>query len=646
VNTSPNSNLGTSDDFLTTLESSAPTTFAQRVNTLLELGVSVVPLQVKSKNPCTVHAALDGTTDSDTIDCWIAEYPADSNCGACAFYDGCWFIDDDMGTMAATYKTATGQDLPQTFTVKTSRGFHYYFRHDDASRAVRYGGKDNAKIDIPGYKGEARCNHEYVVGPGSVHPSGIVYEIFNDAPIVPAPAHLLEWLQTAYSLSETLKGKITKAQSNRKSAPGFNKLCDAVGWKPLISRLNAHADERFHNPTLRPGELMYCPMPGHYKPTDKDVVFSSTPFGVIKDAAVLYCFGCGYSGDVVSAVYALDGGKKKYKNIYDCARAICKEENLKFEEFFPANLTEAPAQQTAETFVESGPNPTQTTSAVTNSLKLNLVALSDVEEEIQTWLWLNRIPKDSLSNLSGDSDRGKSLVLYDILARISSGADMPDGAPNPFGGQPKKVILLFSEGSLKTTVKPRMRVMKANMANVLALKSVSCKGETDPNKRLFSLEQDLNRLRQTLQENPDVVLIGFDPITNYLGDKCDMNKSQHVRRVLTPLGELAEDSMVTIIAIIHFNKARDMSAMHRTGGGAAWVEVPRAAWCCLPDDDLEHKGEFIFAPIKNNLGKRVGGLRYRIEETFIDIQGQRASEPLLIWGDVTEKSSRLNMPEG
>ena len=114
-----------------------------------------------------------------------------------------------------------------------------------------------------------------------------------------------------------------------------------------------------------------------------------------------------------------------------------------------------------------------------DELKLDFVPLSQIDAEIQEWLWENRIPKNALTNLSGDADKGKSLTLYDILARISKGADFPDGAKNPFGGRPKKVLLMFSEGSLKTTVKPRMMVMGANMDNVIALKSVSRKGEKD-----------------------------------------------------------------------------------------------------------------------------------------------------------------------
>jgi hypothetical protein len=305
---------------------------------------------------------------------------------------------------------------------------------------------------------------------------------------------------------------------------------------------------------------------------------------------------------------------------------------------------------------ESGTSPTDIYTPVVNptlvqpdmpEARMNLLSLAEVEEEIQRWLWDSRIPLGALTNLSGVADKGKSLVLYDVCARISNGSDFPDGAKNPFQGKPKKVLLLFSEGSLKTTVKPRMMVMGANMANVLTVKSVSRKGETDPDKRQFYLDQDLGRLRQVLRENPDIVLIGFDPLTNYLGDGCNMNLSRDVRKVLTPLGELAEEFGVTVVAIIHFNKNDATNAIYRTGGAAALIEVPRAAWCCVDDDDPERKGGFIFVRIKNNLGKRVGGICYRIEETFISIKGEQASQPRLIWGDASDKTADdlLNLPQ-
>ena len=45
---------------------------------------------------------------------------------------------------------------------------------------------------------------------------------------------------------------------------------------------------------------------------------------------------------MVKACYEIDGGKAKYKTMRDCARAVCQEEDLKFEDFFPPKPTAAP----------------------------------------------------------------------------------------------------------------------------------------------------------------------------------------------------------------------------------------------------------------------------------------------------------------
>ena len=85
------------------------------------------------------------------------------------------------------------------------------------------------------------------------------------------------------------------------------------------------------------------------------------------------------------------------------------------------------------------------------------------------WSWEQRIKKNALTNLSGDADKVFCWTLYDILARISKGADFPDGAQESlWRGDPKRFLLMFSEGSLKTTVKPRTMVMGKNMDNVIA----------------------------------------------------------------------------------------------------------------------------------------------------------------------------------
>lgn len=316
-----------------------PQTLRSRIATLWKMGIPAVPLHPESKEPATLHAAYDATTDRAVIAQWVKKYSPNSNAAAVARYDGFWFLDDDRGTLAEAYKSATGQELPRTFKVKTSRGFHYYFRHDDASRLIRYGIKENSGvIETPEFKGEARCNYQYVVASGSVHPSGTIYEVDIDTPPIAAPVALLKWLQSQYAQSESLKPESEKPKSNGKSDSGFAKLFDAVGYRPLENRINALPDAGVHlERGLKRGDVLPCPMPQH-KHNDY------TPcFGSIKNAPeILHCLGnCQWSGDMVAACYQLDGGSSTHKTMYDCARAICKEEGLNFEEFFSKSIMDA-----------------------------------------------------------------------------------------------------------------------------------------------------------------------------------------------------------------------------------------------------------------------------------------------------------------
>ena len=318
-------------DFLAATLGTA-TTFHERANIVLALGIPIIPLLPRKKDPCTAHGALDASTDMAVISRWVKRNPT-GNVGAVARFDGFWFLDDDAGTLSETYKNVTGQDLPATLKVKTFRGFHYYFRHDEASRLIRFGGHVNSGvISIPGFKGEARCHNQYVVGIDSVHPNGAIYAVENTGPIIAAPVALLEWLQEAYAESEDLKPLAAKPKSRSSGSgdPGFRALLDIVGYRPLLKRMEFGL--------IEPGIVVPCPMPQH-----KHADFTPC-FGPMKEAPeVLHCLGnCGWSGDVVAAVYQLDGGAKKYKTMYDCARAICKEEGLQFEDFFPPKSSEVP----------------------------------------------------------------------------------------------------------------------------------------------------------------------------------------------------------------------------------------------------------------------------------------------------------------
>jgi hypothetical protein len=329
----------------------APRNFYERAAELMKLGIPLIPLAEQDKTPVTANAAKDATVSVEQIEAWAKDYP-NSNVGAVA-KDTFWFLDDDAGTLH------TLVDIPATLKVKTSRGFHYYFRHDALSRAVRYGrGLNSGVIDIPGFKGEARCDNQYVVGFGSIHPSGAYYELLNEGtPIATAPAELLAWLQEAYRQSEENRGRSVKAapagpadiakmglhvgrpKISEEDKAAFKRLVEDVGFEPLVKFLNAHEDVRLQNPTMKVGETDYCPFPSH---GPSNVKWGQTCFGPWKNEEgilKLKCLGCGWCGDVIQAMAELEG----HATQYDAARAICASQGLDYNDYFPEPAPATPA---------------------------------------------------------------------------------------------------------------------------------------------------------------------------------------------------------------------------------------------------------------------------------------------------------------
>ena len=78
--------------------------------------------------------------------------------------------------------------------------------------------------------------------------------------------------------------------------------------------------------------------------------------------------------------------------------------------------------------VEGVPSP-----ALLPAPPLITTALVDVEPKSVEWLWRGRIPLGKLTTFDGDPGVGKSTVLADLAARVSTGTPMPDGSPGVHG---------------------------------------------------------------------------------------------------------------------------------------------------------------------------------------------------------------------
>ncbi len=140
-------------------------------------------------------------------------------------------VDEDRQGAFAEFVASIGQVIEPTFAVDTAKGRHWYYRQDDGAPLGNSRGRlAGHGIDIRGGGGG---NGGYVVGPCSVHATGVVYTpADSSAPILPVPG----WL------AEALRPPVRQAAAARSHRPAstYGTLCGLVrfvlGGTPGVDR--------------------------------------------------------------------------------------------------------------------------------------------------------------------------------------------------------------------------------------------------------------------------------------------------------------------------------------------------------------------------------------------------------------------------
>ena len=118
------------------------------------------------------------------------------NIGIACKLSGLLGVDEDRPGAFAEFAGSIGEVIEPTFTVTTSKGCHYYYRQAEGAPLGNGRGQlAGHGIDI---RGGGAGNGGYLVGPGSVHQSGVIYTpVDSAAPILPVPSWLSEVLRPA-----------------------------------------------------------------------------------------------------------------------------------------------------------------------------------------------------------------------------------------------------------------------------------------------------------------------------------------------------------------------------------------------------------------------------------------------------------------
>jgi hypothetical protein len=194
-------------------------------------GFPVFPADHPGTAECTgLHRQCDGqrgkhpavpftrtrTTDPRQVDRWFGEqlHNVAVPVGAVPGPDGARLlvVDSDRYGAIEDAAAAHGYRHTPTMRVMTAKGHHDYYWAPASLRLGNGLGALRGKFD-----GDVRAGNAYVIGPGSVHATGVVYELDDpEQPPVPAPA----WLLTALTAPPAPMGPAPSSAPLGKAAGG------------------------------------------------------------------------------------------------------------------------------------------------------------------------------------------------------------------------------------------------------------------------------------------------------------------------------------------------------------------------------------------------------------------------------------------
>ena len=172
---------------------------------------------------------------------------------------------------------------------------------------------------------------------------------------------------------------------------------------------------------------------------------------------------------------------------------------------------------------------------------------------------------------------------------------------------PGNVIIISAEDNADDTIRPRLEAAGADLEKVFILANAG--------DRLFDLNQDVKRLRETMEAIGGASLVIIDPITAYLG-KADANNNGDVRGILAELARMAECYNTCVLGITHLNKDAGKKAAYRITGSLGFSAAARTVYIVVKDRAQPNRR--IMAPLKNNIAKDSVGFAFAVETVILD----------------------------
>jgi putative DNA primase/helicase len=623
-------------------------TFLEIATPLIQLGIPVIPVQPNEKRCLLPEWQMKATTDIEQVKLWQTENPH-YNVGCVGKPDGFVMLDCDVVGLREQIEKETGQKFPLTLVVRSAgKGAeHIYFRQTDKSRGL--GNRSSAgQFDL-------QSVDKYVVGAGSTLANGKTYDIVHDSPIAEFPDWLADWVERHSDIIKEHGGKGAAVHEDF----DFDRFCD-------------HFEFAFIGENDGKYFFEVCPFKGDHH-TDGRGKPDYMACAILYDGETIgfsdFATSCEGHGKTIGDLIRLrhQQGYEKYngkifadEDTEELIQIFGAEEDEVCEEFGCNCSKRHPLREEIEQVIKEDEERKEAAADVETlkvvepakaesdeivlasgktdkgvTMSIGGVLASDVVTVELQWLWDQRIPAGKATLFTGKSDNGKSMCLLDVIARVTTGSDFPDGSKNVYG--PRKVLLAASEDDPADTIVPRLMAAGAKLENVV-LVTVSTQRQGAPkSNRMLKLKEDAKLLEAALKKHPDIALVALDPLSSFFGGES-LNKDETVRPIMDALTNALRKTGATMIGIVHTNKRSDVDALEKVLGAGSLVQSSRSVWGFSRDPEVEN--EFYMALLKSNVSKKRGGMKYKISERKVRLtNGKEVFAPCAEWLGEHESSA-------
>lgn len=231
------------------------------------------------------------------------------------------------------------------------------------------------------------------------------------------------------------------------------------------------------------------------------------------------------------------------------------------------------------------------------ALDLPIRYFSSVTARKVDWLFKPYIPFGKITIVQGDPGDGKTTLVLNIAALLSTGQQIPESANE---ARRSCVIYQSAEDGAEDTLKPRLVSAGADCSQIAFI-----------DESELGLTLNDRRIENAINETGARMLV-FDPLQAYLGENSEINRSDGIRPVMRRLAAVAERTGCAIVAIGHMNKAGGAKGIYR---GLGSIDITAAARSVLLVGRVKSNPSIrVMAQLKNSLAEEGRPIAFEIND--------------------------------